>query len=195
MLEPKEKTDTFIITLPLRTERFQYEKLETDFRIACSIYNSLVKHYKKVLNQMFKTKEYRYWLNQRKALSKIKAETDAEKETKKQQRQYINSKLKEIQIRFGLTAGLVEKRVKEMQHHFNQNVHSHVAQKLTTSLWKAISSVLYDNGKEIHYKRLAEFDSIEGKNNTTGIVFEDGYLYYGPKLRYKIPDILPHPIY
>ena len=49
-------------------------------------------------------------------------------------------------------------------------LHSHVAQMVATAVWAAWSSFFFDNGKEVHYKKLEQVFSISGKNNTTGIM-------------------------
>lgn len=77
--------------------------------------------------------------------------------------------------------------VKEMQHHFKENIDAFTAQKLATRVWEAMEDLLYGNGEKVHFKRYGEINSLEGKNNKTGIRFKDNQLLWnGLKIGVKI---------
>lgn len=163
----RSTTPSFILTLPLILEPWQYDKLETDFFVSCNIYNNLRRECLNRYNQMCKTREYKYWL---KTYRNSKSNAKLHKEAKLH--------LEEMRKRHRLSEYEFQKDIKEYQHHFNKNINSIVAQKLATRLWQAFEKVLFDNATTVHFKRYDEFTSIEGKNNSTGIIFRNNQVIY-----------------
>ena len=51
-----------------------------------------------------------------------------------------------------------------------------MAQKIASSVWRGVEKVLYGDGKYLHFRKWKDFLSLEGKNNTTGLVFQGGIL-------------------
>lgn len=174
----RNKTPSFTLTLPLRIEPWQKDKLDTDFRVDCHIYNCMVASTQKRYNQMVKLKEYRYYVSLAKRFRKAGDEARLKK---------AYEKLAEIRERFGITKEAFEKEIKAYQKHFFKNLNSAVAQKLALSLWNAYEKVLFSTGKTVHFKKFDSFLSIEGKNNETGIVHENRIFYYGYGLKIKMP--------
>lgn len=74
-----------------------------------------------------------------------------------------------------------------MQKHFSDNIDSHTAQKIASSLWKAYYKLFYGNGKKIHYKKYGNLNSLEGKSNKSGIRFKDDIVIWNGL---KIPVII-----
>lgn len=59
-----------------------------------------------------------------------------------------------------------------------KKIDSNTSQKIATRLWKAFDELLYGNGKQIHFKKFGECNSLEGKTNKAGIRYKDGYLLW-----------------
>ena len=161
----RSSTPSYILTLPLLLEQWQKDRLDTDFRVACDIYNSMRRELSNRYNQMLKTKKYRYWY---KLFRNSKPRSEQRKEAKKQ--------LADLRAAYRLTGEDVEKDIKKYQHHFKKNIHSAVAQKLAAQLWSAFEDMIFGRGKSIHFKKYDDFTSVEGKNNSTGIVFNNGFV-------------------
>ena len=75
-------------------------------------------------------------------------------------------------------------------------IHSDVYANICDDIWRGVEKVLYSNGKNIHFKKWDEFDSFENKKNSTGIIYDNGYVYinrtinkpmHGIKIKVKMP--------
>ncbi|ONI43903.1 transposase [Candidatus Epulonipiscium fishelsonii] len=162
----------FCITLPLKTEKFQEDKLNKRFEIGRKIYNSLANIVEKKYNQMIKTKEYR---NIKLELNQIYKSKDTEKikETKE-----LCKKLNEIYKMHGFSEYEFHKLVSPIQRTFKKNIDSHTAQKIASSLWKAYQKLIFGDGEKVYYKKFDTLTSLEGKNNKAGIRFKDEIIYW-----------------
>lgn len=145
----------FILQFPLRTERYQEDILDKRFEIGRKIYNSLVTVTQKRYNEMIKTKKYRNLMS---SLSGDKKKDSS-----------IWKQVNEIRKEYGMSEYSFHEDVKKMQHHFKNNIDAFTAQKIASTLWKAYDKLFFGNGDRIHYKKYDTLNSLEGKNNKTGI--------------------------
>ena len=74
----------------------------------------------------------------------------------------------------GFTEYNFQARVQKWRSHHRKLINTHVAQKIASTVWRKFQAYLYGNGDEIRFAAWADFCSIEGKNNESGIVFRDG---------------------
>lgn len=155
---------SFVIQFPLKTEIFQENILNKRFEIGRKIYNSLVTVIQKRYKEMIKTKEYRN------LISLLSEDKKSNREVWKQ----INEMRKE----YNISEYSFHKDVKQMQHHFKENIDSFTAQKIATNLWKSYDKLFYGNGTKIHYKRYDSLNSLEGKSNKTGICFKENSILW-----------------
>ena len=60
---------------------------------------------------------------------------------------------------------------------------ANTVQKIASQAWKGVSSVLFGKGKRLHYKKVEEFRSLEGKTNRQGIRYDTkkGCLIWGSR--------------
>lgn len=124
---------------------------------------------------MIKTKKYRTLLSS----------LTGNKKTDKSFWKQIN----DIRKQYGMSEYSFHEDVKQMQKHFKDNIDSFTAQKIATELWKSYDQLFYGNGKKVYYKRYGEFNSLEGKSNSSGIRFkEDKILWNG----LEIPVIIDY---
>lgn len=154
----------FVVEFPLKTERYQEDILNKRFEIGRKIYNSLVNVTGKRYKEMIKTKKYRNLL----------ASLTGNKKTDKT----IWKQIKEIRKQYGLSEYSFHDDVKNMQHHFKDNIDSATAQKIATELWQSYDKLFYGNGRKVYYKRYGEFNSLEGKSNKSGIRFRDDMIFW-----------------
>lgn len=171
----KETTskDVFMLTVPLKCEPWQSDKLDTLFRCALNIEHGLMAEKLRALCNMERTREWR----------STKAALDAE--YKKPQDNQDKKQLKKLKKqsnaivrKYGLTASAFEKAVKKYQHYYKQ-VNSNTAQKLAANVWKSFEAYLYGKGKEIRFKPLKQFTAMHGKSNKTGIRYSRGCILVG----------------
>ena len=168
----------FIVEFPLETEKYQEDILNKRFEIGKQIYNSLVNVTQKRYKEMIKTKKYRT------LLSSLSGNKKTDKPIWKQ--------IDEMRKQYGMSEYSFHKDVKQMQYHFKDNIDSFTAQKIATQLWKSYDKLFYGNGKKVYYKIYEEFNSLEGKSNTTGIRFKDDMIIWN---RLKIPVVIDYDNY
>ena len=93
-------------------------------------------------------------------------------------RNRINQELADIRIGYGLSEYQLHAYVSVQQHRYKKSIDSDVAQKIASSVWRSVEKYLFDNGKCIHFRKYDEFESMEGKKNTSGMRFKDGRLHW-----------------
>ena len=153
----KNSTPSFVLTLPMVIGLNEQDLLYKEFKKCGIIYNQLVSVTTKMWHQLRKTRKYRELMA---AITKATPDGDEQKALFKQREKM----LKEYRFSEGDFDAIV---VPYAKHYA---IHSHVAQAVATAVWAAWSSFFFDNGKEVHYKKLEYVFSISGKNNTTGIM-------------------------
>lgn len=168
----------FIVEFPLKTEKYQEDILNKRFEIGRHIYNSLVNVTQKRYKEMIKTKKYRT------LLSSLTGNKKSDKEIWKQ--------INDIRKQYGMSEYSFHEDVKQMQKYFKSNIDSFTAQKIATELWKSYDKLFYGNGKKVYYKKYGEFNSLEGKSNTTGIRFKDDMITWKGL---KIPVVIDYDNY
>ena len=149
-------TDTCVLTLPLRVEKWQEDCLLKRFEAARRIYNSLLNFELKKLRQLERTVEYRQI--QSVISSAYRSNTKDSPECKaalKRREKLIDEN--------GLTKNGFKNDVKFFYKHFDGLIGSSVAVHcIAVQLWAAFNKYLCGNGKEIHFKRLGDISSLKG---------------------------------
>ncbi len=165
----------FIIQFPLKTEKYQGDILNKRFEISRKMYNSLVNITQKRYKEMVKIKEYRKLL--------VSLTNDNKKD------KTVWKKINEIRKRYGMSEYSFHNDIKNIQKHFRENIDAFTAQKIASELWKSYQKFIYGNGKKVYYKRYGELNSLEGKNNKTGIRIKEDMLYWNGL---KIPVMIDY---
>ena len=153
----KNSTPSFVLTLPMVISLNEQDLLYKEFKKCGIIYNQLVCITTKMWHQLRKTRKYRELMAD---IAKAAPDSDEQKALLKQREKMLK------EYRFSENA--FHTMVVPYAKHYA--LHSHVAQMVATAVWAAWSSFFFDNGKEVHYKKLEQVFSISGKNNTTGIM-------------------------
>lgn len=146
----KNSTPSFVLTLPMVMGLNEQDLLYKEFRKCGIIYNQLVSVTTKMWHQLRKTRKYRELMA---AIAKAAPDSDEQKALFKQREKMLK------EYRFSEDA--FHAMVVPYAKHYAIN--SHVVQSVATAVWAAWSSFFFDNGKEVHYKKLEQVSSISGK--------------------------------
>ena len=178
----RAKTPSHILTLPLNCELWQRDYLDKLFRVSVNIYNNLVADRLGGLKQLERTKA---WKSVQARLSALYENRKKELTGKEDHDELVYEKYKPLftplfeernvlLLAHGFTEYNFQARVQKWRSHHRKLINTHVAQKIASAAWRKFQAYLYGNGDEIRFTAWADFRSIEGKNNESGIVFRDG---------------------
>lgn len=154
----------YVLQFPLKTEPFQEDILNKRFEIGRQIYNALVNVTQKRYREMVKTKKYRS------AVASLSGSKQKDKETWKQ--------IANMRKEYGFSEYSFHSDVTKIRKHFAKNIDSATAQKIATALWKAYDRLFFGNGECIHYKKYGGLNSLEGKTNSQGIRYVNGFIMW-----------------
>ena len=174
----KSKTSSYVVEIPLCISQKQNEILASRFAVIHHISNVLVRHAIQQIHLLERNAEYKS------IMSKYKSNS-VSKENK--------IRLNELRLQYGLSEYQFHNYVIKQKHMYEKHINIHVAQKIATKVWISISNYLFGKGKQIHFKKLEQINSYEGKNNETGIIYRNGYIINNGlkmKLSYRSSDIL-----
>lgn len=155
----------FVLTLRIMTTEEDEAILAKRFRIASHIYNVMVKEARKRLHQLRKDKEYKEIMKHLRV-------------SKGKYRKGDKTRLRELNRMYGLSEYDFHFYIDKGQKQYSQNIDSQARQKIATNVWKATESVIYRNGKTIHFHKLKNLKTISGKSNATGIRYRDEHLLW-----------------
>ena len=168
----KSKTPSFILSLKLNTTSYDERILEHRFYVAFLMKNRLIRYAKKQLSSMRQDKEYRTLMDERKTL------IDKKDDASKKRKAAIGKELSRIRMGYGLSEYQFHEWIGTQQRRYKKHIDSLTAQKIATAIWQSVETCLYRKGKSIHFQRLDDLYSLEGKNNASGIRFKEGRLHW-----------------
>lgn len=177
-------TDTCCLTLPLKLEKWQSDRLDKRFEIGRQIYNTLVRFELKKLKRLEQTAEYQEIQAQiREALSNG-TQTNVKP---------LYKRLNDLRKKAGFDEYSFKTDIKAFYKHFKDNIRSNVAvHGIASQVWTAFDRLLYGNGKMVHFKRRGELNSLRGysatgKSGGIEIIFRGQYIEWnGLKLPIKL---------
>jgi len=155
----------FVLTLPLKTEKFQDDVLDKNFEKCRKIYNACITELHKRYNHMRESKEYQ-------KNCKYKG---------KDRNKIFNT----LNKKYKLTEYSLHDFIKPMGKYFN--IDAMTVQKIATRAFNAFQGLIFHKAKKIKYKSYGELNSIEGKTNKQGIRFRDNNILFAGL---KIPVII-----
>ena len=178
-------TDTCCLTLPLKLEKWQEDRLSKRFEIARQIYNTLVRAELKKLRQVEQSAEYRQIQEKlREMYQKDATKTKEFKEMKKRRRDFLEEA--------GFNRNGFKSAMKNYYKHFKENIGSNIAcHEIAFRVWLAFDKKLYGNGEKVHYKSPGDIQSLKGysvtgKSGGKEIMFRGSYVEWkGLKLPIK----------
>ena len=186
----RSKTDTCCLTLPLKLEKWQEDRLAKRFELARQIYNTMVRAEQKKLRKIEQTQEYRDIQMQIQAL-------DWKNPSDKRQLKSLYKERDKLLKSGGFSEYGFKADIKYYYKHFNDNIGSSVAvHGIAPQVWAAFDKMLFHReGKKVHYKKKAELYSLRGysvagKSGGVEIIFRGTYIEWkGLKLPLKLsPD-------
>ena len=134
----RSTTDSCCLTLPLRLEKWQEDRLEKRLEIARQIYNTLLRQ---------KLKKLRYY------------QSLPENVQRKDKKKLLKA--------LGLSEYGFKEDVKNYYKYFKDNIGSAVAvHGIAAQVWTAFDKVLNGNGKVPHFKKKGDMWSVRGSVNT-----------------------------
>lgn len=139
----------YVLTLPLKTEKWQEEILEKRLNIARQIYNACLGEILSRYKLMQRQKEYSL----------------ARKMEKGKERNAIFNQLRK---EYGVTKFDLNKYGKPMGQKFKQNLGSQMVQEIAERAFCAFEKYMFGIAKKVHFKAFGEFYSVREKGNVTG---------------------------
>ena len=174
------------IQLLLKTTEYDRQIIEKRFHAVSHVHNVLVKHAKKCLKRLNSDKEYLSKRAQYRTLLKKETLSKDERLLKKQ----LSDSLKVYLKRYDLSEYAFQAYIKICAAQFRKCLSSQQIQKEATRVWQGTQKVLFSNGRDIHFKKFRNFDTIGGKTNTNGVKFHKDTLsveWLGLELKCKLP--------
>lgn len=175
-MKQNNENNYYIIELLLDTEKYQEDIINKRLECGRHIYNALLHRVMNRYNEMIKTKLYRELYN---------SLNNNEKDNK-----IIWKQINQIRKDWRLTEFDIKNDVKMMQHHYKCHLHSRIVQNIASDVWKSISSLFYNGGKNVHFKKFGNFNSLSSNESTQGIIFNGVDTINWTKLLLKIK--FPH---
>lgn len=189
----KFSTDTCCLTLPLKLEKWQEDRLSKRFEIARQIYNAMVGAELKKLRKVKRSAEYREIQEHIQSL-------DWKKASDKPKLKKLYKVRDTLLEKAGFTEKYFKSDMKGYYKHFNENIGSNVAvHGIAPQVWAAFEKMLFKKeGKQVHFKKAGDIHSLRGysatgKSGGVEIIFRGTYIEWkGLKLPLKLS---PHNAY
>ena len=180
----KATTDTCCLTLPLKLEKWQEDRLDKRLEIARKIYNTLVNFELKKLRKLEANSDY------------IALQEKLKETTNNTERNKLYKEIDKLRKEAGFTEYAFKSDVKAFYKYFNANIGSAVAvHGIAPQVWAAFDRLFYGNGKAVHFKRYGEINSLRGysvagKSGGVEIIYHETHIEWkGLKLPIKLdPD-------
>ena len=167
----KKRTPSFILQLPLQTTPKDEKILSVRFRAAKQVYNACLGEILKRLRLMRQSKDYQ----RARKLKKSKARTTL---------------FKELRDEFGFSDYALQTFATQFRRSWlGEHLDSNTIQKLATRAFQAAKEYAFAQRGCPRFKGKRGLQSVEGKNNTSGIRFSEGSLHWkGLSLSVKLKD-------
>ena len=174
MARKSPSESVFVLTLPLKCESWQRDRLDTMFRVGNEIKNNLIAYEKAQYRCLTERKAWK--LVQTALAEAYKAEDAAAKKLLLEKRNTLIAAA-------GFSLYRFEKQANKYRKHYmgakgkGFYMHSQVVQKIAASVWKAFESLLYGKGDEVKSSKWTDFTALVAKSNNTGIVYRNGTVF------------------
>jgi len=165
----RSKTPSFILELPLKTDPVQESTILVRLNAGRQLYNACLGESLKRLDLLRQSKEFQ----QIRILPKGKVRTQAYKD--------LNNKFEFTQYSLHNYAAEIR------QDWIRDHIGIHIAQKLAARAFKSVQKKSFGKAKNVRFKGKNQFDTLDGQNNHTGLIFRDNTIYWSGL---KIPCIV-----
>ena len=150
-----------VVTIPLKTEKWQEDRLAKRFEMCRSIYNAMLGYELKQYNKMLRDPEYKE--SKEFIIKTYKIENAKEKAAAKKSEEYkaAAEKQKEKLREYGFSEFAFLSEAILFSKHFSQNISSMVASmSIGSPMWVAFDKLLFGNGEMVHFKKFDTFSSV-----------------------------------
>lgn len=174
------------VRLKLKTTAYDEFVIDRRFHALSHIHNVLVKHARKALARLEHDQEYLSLLDEYRQLKEKERLSAAEKKKKKE----TKKRLGQIRKDYGVSEASFQSYIKVCAKQYRKLLSSQQIQKEATRVWRSVDKYLFSNGKQVHFKNYRDFNTIGGKSNENGAVFqkEDMSISW---LGLELPCIMP----
>ncbi len=166
----KSKTPSFVLELPLKTTPAQESTILIRLEAGRQLYNACLGEALKRFDLVRQSKEYQEIILHPKG----KERTDG---------------FKRLNLEYGFTEYALHDYVSRIRDSWIwEHINSHIAQKIATRAFSAAQKKAFGKAKNVRFKGKNQFDTLEGKNNQTGLIFRNNNTLYWSGL--EIPCII-----
>ena len=152
------------VQLILRLTEYEKSVIDKRFHAVSHIHNVCVKHAKKLLMQLDHDKEYQSWRSEYCALSKQKDLSKADYTRNLELSKQMSARRQKI----GLSKWALQSYIKVCGKRYSKLISSQQVQAEAANVWTGVEKCLFSKGKDIHFKKFMDFDTIGGKSNLNG---------------------------
>lgn len=156
------------LRLPLKTTAYDRQQMERRFHAVSHIHNVAVKHAIRLLQKLKFHTEYPSYLTEYKEL--LNKQTLSKKDKKRKTE--LSKQMTGIHKDIGLTEYGLQAYIKPCAKQYRKLLSSQQVQKEISRVYSGVEKVLFGKGKQLHFKKYMDFDTICGKSNTNGVKFD-----------------------
>ncbi len=162
----KTKTPSFITELPLKTTSADEATILVRLDAGRQLYHACLGEALKRLALIQQSKEYQ-------EIQKLPKTINGEQNPDR------TKAFKELNKKEGFTDYDIQHYATGIRNSWiEEHIGTHIAQKLATRAFNAVQKKAFGIAKNVRFKGKNQMDSLEGKENTTGLRFKDNTLYW-----------------
>ena len=150
----RNQTPSFVLTKPLHCEPWQRERLDTAFFVANILYNNLTADRNRALVQLERSRAWR--TNQAAIKAAYTDKTLAETARRDILKPLFQEKAN-LLAKAGMSEYAFQARIQRYRKRYSSVIGTHVAQKIASAVWSKFKYYLFDTGKEVRFRRLANW--------------------------------------
>lgn len=179
----------YTVRLAIRTSPYDEQYLNKCFYYGWQISNQIRRRVITSLDLLTSMKDYQI---ARRQYGKKFTGKDAKKLSKeeKQERASLIACMKECQKRVPTSKSELEHYAIIGRRQYSNYLSAHQAQWIAVQVYNSVQKYLYGDGKQVHFKRMVQFDTIGQKCATNGVVMQGWYRMRMNKkiFRLQVPD-------
>lgn len=156
-------TDSYVITVRLLINNKTEKYLNKCFFYAFLVQNQLIKYAKKQYNRLLLDPEYK---------------------------NSSGAKRREIIKKYNLSTYDFEKYAKVLHKKYKNYLGSLLVQSIASRVGKSVNDLLFKKGKQLHFKKLKDIDTISNKNNESKLIYDNGVVTFN-NIKFKLSKHLP----
>lgn len=174
-----------VLNLLIDTTKYERQIINKRFNIYARMYNINVKHVKKLITRLERNKDYKSYLNEYKQLLQKSKLNKSEKHRKTELSRLLN----DIRSDIGLTKAGLYSYMKIIGKKYKNNLSSQQVQSISNRIFASVEKYLFGNGKQIHFKKFSDINTIGGTSNKNGVKFDKETMtadWLGLKLKVRL---------